>query len=386
MSKKKRGCLIVSNVILKKREESILNDLTLHDDTQKEIIKHLRITEKLLSKVTTNLSHHPKKATITALPDLGISHNVTRMMGGFFTGACYSWDCDIPFIPIDATVNACGTAIYKLKKEIGKKEFLEKALKELEDNSKYQWNYTTGNHFIILAQGTGEYDLESGYYMIVHASANEYKYGKNGLYPKENVWYQNDIQKEVDKNTSRYLRYITGDSAIKFYQLAKELLTFNEERNRYFGKKVLGSKFYEKEIVNINHYGMPDNHTICIGAHFERKEYPLLTSFQKPIYLIKPNQDTFTYSPHGLGLYLEKPEIQYRKNKITIGGKNFSYGESIKIGIDAINRQSFENDFLDDYVKNILNTCSGNITGKLYQIASISKDGIKVFQKERKKI
>ncbi len=363
-----------------------MTDLTLHDDTQKEIIKHLRITEKLLSVVTTKLSHHPKKAEITALPDLGISRNVTRMMGGFFTGASYSWECDIPFIPIDATVNACGTAIYKLKEEIKITEFLKRALKELEDKSKYQWNYTTGNHFIILAQGIGEYGLEDGYYMIVHASAAEFKYEKNGLYPNENVWYQNEIQKEVDENSSRYLRYITGDSSIRFYQIAKELLTFNKERNRYFGQRVLGSKFYEKEIVNINHYGMPNDHTICIGAHFEKKEYPLLTSFQKPIYLITPNQDTFTYSPHGLGLYLEKPKIQYKENKIEISGKIFSYGESIEIGVDAINRQSSENDSLEDYVKKIQKTCNGNITGKLYQIASISKDGIKVFQKEKRRI
>lgn len=363
-----------------------MTDLTLQDETQKEIIKHLKITENLLSTVTTRLSHQPKKAEITALPDLGISRNVTRMMGGFFTGACYSWKCDIPFIPIDATVNACGTAIYKLRKEIKITEFLKRALKEIEDKSKYQWNYTTGNHFIILAKSKGEYGLEGGYYMIIHASATEFKYGKNGLYPNENVWYQNEIRKEVDENTSRYLRYITGDSAIRFYKIAKELLTFNKERNRYFGQKVLGNKFYDKEIVNMNHYGMPNNHTICIGAHFEKKEYPLLTTFQRPIYLITPNQDTFAYSPHGLGLYLKNPKIQYKHNKIKIGKKDFSEGESIEIGIDAINRQAAENGSLDEYVKRIQNTCGGNITGKLYQIASISKDGVKVFQKERKKI
>ena len=361
-------------------------DLTIHEKTQKEIIKHLKITEKLLSSVTSRLSHQQKRAKITALPDLGISRNVTRMMGGFFTGACYSWDCEIPFIPIDATVNACGTAIYKLRKEIDTKELVKRVLKEQNDKSKFNWNYTTGNHFVILAQSKGEYELESGNYFIVHASANEYKYGKYGLYPGDNVWYQKDIKKEVDKNNNRYLRYITGDSAIKFYQIARELLTFNQERNRYFCERVLGNEFSEKEVLNINHYGMPNNHTICIGAHFELKEYPLLTSFQKPIYLISPNQDTFSYSPHGLGLFLEKPEIQYSENKIRIGKKEFSYGESIEIGIDAINRQSSKNSDLDAYVAKILTICKGNITGKLYQMASISKDGVKIFQKERKSV
>lgn len=365
--------------------EIFMIDLTLHDETQKEILKHLEITEKLLSTATTKLSHCRKEAKIVALPDLGISRNITRMMGGFFTGACYSWDCDIPFIPVDTTVNACGTAVYKLSKEIEIKNFLQRVLKKLEDKSKYTWNYTTGNHFIILAKSIGEYGLSNGYYMIVHASANEYKYGKKGLYPHETSWYQKDIQIETLENSPRYLRYITGEKAIKFYQIAKELLTFNEERNRYFAKEVLGSSFYEKEILNINHYGMPNDYTVCIGTYWEQKQYALLTSFQKPIYLITPNQNHFQYSPHGFGLFLENPKIQYKKDKITLGKKDFSYGESIQIGMDAINRQSLKEDNLDRYISGILDICNGDITGKLYQLASISKDGVKVFQKERKR-
>ena len=385
MSKRRKISPIVNNVIFMKREEPIMEDFTLHDDTQKEIIKHLKVTENLLSIITSKLSNQKKEAKIIALPDLGISHNVTRMMGGFFTGACYSWDCSVPFIPIDATVNACGTAIYKLRKEMDTNEFVKRVFKELKDQSKYNWNYTEGNHFIILAHSKGEYKLESGNYLIVHASATEYKYGKNGLYPNENAWYQKDIQKEVDKKSNRYLRYITGETAIKFYQIAKELLLFNQERNRYFCERALGNSFYEKEILNINHYGMPNNHTICIGAHYEPKEYPLLTSFQKPIYIITPKKDSISYSPHGFGLYLENPIIKYNQNMINIGGKDFSYGESIEIGRDAITRQSLDNNNLDTYVERILTTCHGNITGKLYQIASISKDGVNVFQKERKR-
>ena len=52
---------------------------------------------------------------IYAMPDLGIAQNGTRMLGGFYTGSCYSWDSDVPFIPVDATVNVCGTAVYRLK-------------------------------------------------------------------------------------------------------------------------------------------------------------------------------------------------------------------------------------------------------------------------------
>ena len=65
---------------------------------------------------------------------------------------------------------------------------------------------------------------------------------------------------------------------------------------------------------------------------------------------------------------------------------NIVYGESIEIGIDAINRQSSKNSDLDAYVAKILTICKGNITGKLYQMDSISKDGVKIFQKERKSV
>ncbi|MBO4675607.1 MAG: hypothetical protein J5601_05965, partial [Elusimicrobiaceae bacterium] len=88
-------------------------NLTINDKTQESILEHLQKTEDLLSKVASKLSNKNKKANIYAMPDLGIAQNGTRMMGGFYTGACYTWDTDVPFIPVDATVNVCGTAVYK---------------------------------------------------------------------------------------------------------------------------------------------------------------------------------------------------------------------------------------------------------------------------------
>lgn len=85
---------------------------TLNDPTQQMLLPHLKITEELLSRVATKLSGQKKYAEITAMPDLGIAHNCTRMMGGFFTGARYVWDSTVPFVPVDATVNVCGTAVF----------------------------------------------------------------------------------------------------------------------------------------------------------------------------------------------------------------------------------------------------------------------------------
>ena len=104
----------------------MLINFSLNDDTQKEILHHLEITSKLLSKVGTELSETQQESKIYAMPDLGIAQNVTRMLGGFYTGACYSWNSDIPFVPVDTTVNVCGTTVYRLKQRITVQEFKEK--------------------------------------------------------------------------------------------------------------------------------------------------------------------------------------------------------------------------------------------------------------------
>ncbi len=351
-----------------------MKNLTLNDPTQRELLSHLQITENLLTKVATKLSGCEKTACITAMPDLGIAHNVTRMRGGFFTGAHYTWDSDEPFIPVDTTVNVCGTAVFRLSKEISIDDFLSRVNNVLQNDLSYTWNYTNGNHFISLVKSNGEYGFDTGYYMIVHASANEFK---NFLYPNSGVWYEKDIKIEYDDNSARYLRYITGNSAARFYNIAKNLIQFNAERNRYFITSVLGSEFLEKEILSIQHYGMPNNHTVCIGAHWEPTMYTLLTAPGKPIYLVNPNKDTFAGSPHGFGLSLANPKVVFDSNSITIGKKKFKSG-SIEIGTDAINRCSSTD--VKEHVCKILDVCPGNIVGKLQQIVSISKDGTKIWQ------
>ena len=346
---------------------------TLNDPTQQMLLPHLKDTEDLLSRIATKLSGKKMFAEITAMPDLGIAHNCTRMMGGFFTGARYVWNSTVPFVPVDATVNVCGTALFKLKKEISIPEFLERVKNELADKSKYTCNYTNGNHFISLCSSNGEYGTESGQYMLVHASANEFKNGPKGLYPNPDVWYYDAIQTEYLEGTSRYLRYITGTTAERFYEIAKMLITFNEERNRYFVRKVL-NEYLDKEVLSVQHYGMPNDHTICIGSHWESIMYALLTAPGRPIFIIQPSEN-YDGSPHGFGLAVKKTNIEFGQKSITIGDKKFYLGESIDIGSDAFNRCSLATENLDNYVSGILNVCPGKIIGKLHQIVSISKDG-----------
>jgi hypothetical protein len=179
------------------------------------------------------------------------------------------------------------------------------------------------------------------------------------------------------EGTSRYLRYIEGTTAERFYEIAKMLISFNEERNRFFCRNVL-QEYLGKEVLSVQHYGMPNNHTVCIGSHWESMPYTLLTAPGRPIFLVKPGKN-YDGSPHGFGLAVKHSNIEFAIDSIKIGNKTFRSGESINIGTDAINRCASQKDNLDDYVKGILKVCPGKIIGKLYQIVSISKDGTKIW-------
>lgn len=399
----------------------MIKNLSLNDCTQENIIEHLKNTEKLLKTVATKLSKEEKDAKIYVMPDLGIAQNATRMLGGFYTGACYTWDTDVPFIPVDATVNVCGTAIYKLNKSISNEEFINRlnnilndrksyldfankhlpleVLKtiDINDASKYYWNYTNGNHFIIFAESDGEYGLEKGQYMIVHASAIEFKKDnlEFGLYPVKGNWYYDDIKTEYDEDSKRYLRYITGEKAKRFYDIATYLKDFNKIRNSYFCKAVLGD-LLQKEVINISHYGMPTNNSICIGSQWEQLDYALLTAPGNAIYLVHPKlnlNNTFaldniniTLTPHGCGVKMNNSadKIEYLdKNILKVGNNIFSLGNSVNIGIDvSVRTNGMNEEELDTYILNILKQCPGTVYGKLKQRYAKTKSGDFEFIKE----
>lgn len=399
----------------------MIKNLSLNDCTQENIIEHLKNTEKLLKTVATKLSKEEKDAKIYVMPDLGIAQNATRMLGGFYTGACYTWDTDVPFIPVDATVNVCGTAIYKLNKSISNEEFINRlnnilndrksyldfankhlpleVLKtiDINDASKYYWNYTNGNHFIIFAESDGEYGLEKGQYMIVHASAIEFKKDnlEFGLYPVKGNWYYDDIKTEYDEDSKRYLRYITGEKAKRFYDIATYLKDFNKIRNSYFCKAVLGD-LLQKEVINISHYGMPTNNSICIGSQWEQLDYALLTAPGNDIYLVHPKlnlNNTFaldniniTLTPHGCGVKMNNStdKIEYLdKNTLKVGNNIFSLGNSVNIGIDvSVRTNGMNEEELDTYILNILKQCPGTVYGKLKQRYAKTKSGDFEFIKE----
>lgn len=359
----------------------MIYNLTLNDRTQKKVLRELETTRKLISKVATKLSSTQKTCDIYAMSDLGIAHNVIRMRGGFFTGAVYKWEqSDVPFIPVDATINVCGTALYKISSDISITEFKERCEKALADTSKYDWNFARGNHFISLCHLENDENrigMKKGYYMLVHASACEYK---EQLYPVIGNWYYKSILTER-LGEYRYLRFITGKTAERFYQMAEMLESFNRKRNYFFCKQVLAGKM-GKGILNVSHYGMPNISEILIGVQRTAGLATLLTSPGKNVYIVKKENSENSYIPHGFGLELpENSDFTYCENGIQIGEMNFSAG-SITIGEDAVNRHgcSETDESLREYVEKIAQVNEIGICAELKQICSFSANGFQVWR------
>lgn len=271
--------------------------------------------------------------------------------------------------------------MYKINSDISITEFKERCEKALADTLKYDWNFTRCNHFISLCHlenNDNHIGMKKGYYMLVHASACEYK---ERLYPVIGNWYYQDICIErLDNN--RYMRYTIGNKAKQFYEVAKKLRSFNKERNYFFCKQVLAANMGE-EILSVSHYGIPSIHETLIGVQKTVGLATLLTSLGKNVYIVKKRKNAKSnYIPHGFGLELpEESDFTYLKDSIQIGEKKF-YSGSINIGEDAINRHSFSetDESLRNYVRKIARINNLEICAELKQICSFSAKGFQVWR------
>lgn len=350
----------------------MIKNCSLNDRTQRMIISHLSYTEDLLRIASGS------DVEITVMADCCPAHNIFRMLDGHFTGTVTRiLNPREPFIPVGTTVNVCGVTIYKLRKEISTSDFTSRVCSAMEASPKpYTWNnFNRGNHFVSLMMSDGTGILEEGQYLVCHASANEYRCM---LYPNKEVWYEHDIRKVTHPyEPNRSLHYISGSAAEKFYSIAQNLIPFNQKRNSDFCEYVLHG-IADEEILNVQHYGMPNSQTICIGVQWETSGIlPLLTAPGQDIYLVKTDKDT-KYFPHGFGVEIYDGDIHYTNDGgICIGNKILYSTSSLSIGVDAFNRA--ERTPLDICVNNIIKTNPAKIVGVLKQIASISARGFEVF-------
>ena len=348
---------------------------SIYDTTQKVIATKLVYTEFMLSTVLSKLSGNSEYVQITSMEDLGLSNNCMRMSGGFFTGMCAEWNCTIPFIPVDSTINSCGVSVFKLSSDFTYDQFIintKKAIEKLKSNGITD-NFSRGNHFISICKNTyGEA------FLVVHASDNNYKYGEKGLYPRQDSWYFDKIC--VENFEKGYLRYIYGTTAEKFYNIYIESAKSNRIRNRFFADCFVdGVCLIESEIYS-PHYGMPDRNSIAIGCQWENTEKILLSAEGQPIFIIKSMSDELTYMPHGLGLKLagELKTLEFVDADIIINGVKFSNVQNF-INLNVAETRWNEENFTEERVKEFLCGHTIEITEMLFQQYSLTRNGYNLF-------
>jgi len=364
-----------------------MKDFTLDDNTQRHIKQHLCITEQLIAEAATLVSGAEQSAQIYLMPDLGLPLNIRRMHGGFFTGALYSWTSSIPFVPVDATVNSCGVSVFRTSRDFQSKEEFNQSIRtamEKIQNSSYEWNFASGNHFIIYCKGRNLSGSSSEGYLVLHSSASEFKNQFNGLYPVSGNWYSDKIK--TIRSSTRYLRYIDGKDAERFIDLAQSLNKYNQIRHRFIADLIVNSANVVDEIVNVQHYGMPSANAIAIGCQwfYSPSIYLLLTAPDRPMYLVRTQnslsnkinldgQDCWL-SPHGLGMRsLLDLSIKYTEKTLYVNNKEYTLSDRLEWG-SSVEVRTFETSGqLPEIVEKVLEKCPGDIIGSLEPIYSYDR-------------
>lgn len=361
-----------------------MRTLRAPDSTQREIIEQLHTTEHLLAQVASLVSGRDCDAEIIPMPDLGLPHNVRRIHGGFFTGAYYHWDSTVPMIPVDATVNLCGVALFRIEDDfVDERDFrrrIEAARTTLTEKSSFVWNFTSGNHFVILAENRTAGVLPEGRYLVLHSSAAEFKNQYNGLYPAPGNWYHSEIRVFVGQH-GRYLRYLSGSPAERFTRMVAMLEDYQRERQRLCAALILGAEArVTDEVLSVLHYGMPDPASIAIGCQWLPGERPLsllLTRPGAPLYLIRAHcggkngtttaRGPVVLTPHGLGVRSLRPlDLAYGEDHLRIAGQRIPLDQSLA-GRDFVAIRDFDR---DADLPGILSDCPGTVEAELHQVYS----------------
>lgn len=340
----------------------------------------LQGTETILNDAVKTIDKNGSARILPSL-DIGLPDDVRRISGGFLTGCYVEWECDIPFIPVDTTVGVCTSSVFRFSEKISAistKEFANKIDFLIKNAGSYLWNFNLGNHFITIAED------ECHSYLVMHSSASEFKKQLNvGLYPVENNWYWKDLQ--FYANNNRFIRYIKGEKAERFWEIANKIPEYNEARHIYFAELFAdGLSKIEKTYIK-HHYGMPSQNAVNIGCFLEKTNsvVPIFSALGKNIFLYSvadtdPEVNGSKLIPHGWGKTypsLSKIEIDSDLKNIEIANNQYSINSDERIKGDT---RVFSDELTDKmfYFNLISPHFHGKVENVLQQVLSYSKHGI----------
>lgn len=316
-------------------------------EMQRNLIKELETTERILTNIATSISGREMRAEICVLPDVNNTETIPNQM--FFNGTLAYWDTDVPFIPIEKTMNVSGISIYRLNNFIHPLQFMERVGKALR-NKRYNWNYSARNQLIALMSANGKECLQNGQYLILNMPINEYQQRNmpDGVITQEN-WFYDKIKTKTDLITGKKLDYLEGKDAEKFYAITKRLEKYYVDRNDYFANLVL-KESYDKRVLIATNYGMPTLNSVAVGCYWHCKMYPLIMKPKNRVYLMYPDWNN--------AFKLEGEKICVSPCSI-MADVDECYEEKI-LSVD-------------------LEKCAGDIVDKLNPIAIFTNKGMKIY-------
>ena len=364
--------------------------LSRKDNAHSLLLPFIKETELLLRDTLKELDS-TAECKITPAVDLGFPHDVIRIAGGFATGIFVEWKCNVPFIPVDTTVNIDTSSIFYLDNDISdlitENDF--KLLAERFEESSYVFNFHKGNHFISFGYST----KNSSPVLIIHSNEKEFKYQYNGLMPVNGNWFMDDIKVKIKND--RYIRYLTGYKAELFMDMAKMLEEYNIIRHRFVANQVLQNRAKIIKQVDKHHYYMPNRNSVAIGCFVanEDEEVPIFSKVGSDIFLFKPadggtnkietlNEYEKKYLiPHGWGKTSLKPmqfNIDYQEREFDLSGKSYEIKPLISLGKDerlVIREFSSNPQDTNSLFSQMKKTCPGTISDRINQKCSYSKHG-----------
>lgn len=354
------------------------------------LLPFLRETEILLHEALQTLDKNSSCKVLPAV-DLGFPHDVVRIAGGFPTGCYVEWNSEVPFVPIDTTVNIDTSTVFELDDDISEQvdeAFFDELRKNIE-NSSYIFNFHKGNHFISF----GRYRSTGTPVLVIHSNEKEFKYQYNGLMPAEDNWYSDEVK--IIKKGDRYLRYISGTTAQLFIDIAKSLEEFNIVRHRFVAHLLTKGRTNINSQKDDHHYFMPSRQSVAIGC------FPAVTGSVVPIFS-RPGRDISLFSPeiggnnviqrfeenkdivlvpHGWGKTCTDGvsfKIDYPTRQFTMSGENYQIKTLVSLGKDErLTLREFADDQEDPNSLFALMShhCPGRVLDKIQQIASFTKYG-----------
>src|SRR5947209_1093545 len=229
----------------------ITSPILAQDHAQEFLIPYLQQSELCLKAALRELDSS-SDCQIVPAADLCFPHDVIRIAGGFATGCVVEWQCSVPVIPVDTTVNIDTTSVFWLSDDISQQiteDEFTLLQKRIEGESSYMWNFHKGNHFITFfrSRASGRPAL------VIHSNEKEFKYQFNGLMPVDGNWFMDSVR-TFRYGESAYMRLLIGPKAVLFAEIAIMLERYNIDRHRFVANVLLRSRCEVLEEYHKHHY------------------------------------------------------------------------------------------------------------------------------------